>query len=200
VAVQRVCVYAGSSAGARPEYAAAARAIVELLADRGFGVVYGGGKVGLMGALADAALARGAEVIGVIPGHLEEREIAHEGLTELRVVGSMHERKAMMAELANAFIALPGGLGTLEELVEMLTWAQLELHSKPCGLLNVCGYYDPLIAFLDRAVAEGFLTTANRTLLTVSAEPAALLDELLAPPPEGRLGAEAKGAARSPAP
>lgn len=200
MAVQRVCVYAGSSAGARPEYAAAAQAIVELLADRGFGVVYGGGKVGLMGALADAALARGAEVIGVIPGHLEEREIAHGGLTELRVVGSMHERKAMMAELANAFIALPGGLGTLEELVEMLTWAQLELHSKPCGLLNVRGYYDPLIAFLDRAVAEGFLTAANRTLLTVSPEPAALLDELLAPPPEGRLGAEARGAARSPAP
>jgi uncharacterized protein (TIGR00730 family) len=146
-----------------------------MLGAAGLGVVYGGGKVGLMGVLADAAIAAEIEVIGVIPAHLEQREVAHRGLTDLRVVGSMHERKALMAELSGAFIALPGGIGTLEELIEMLTWAQLGLHEKPCGLLNVCGYYDHLIAFLDRAVEEGFLPPSGRATLKVAVEPAALL-------------------------
>jgi hypothetical protein len=153
-----------------------------LLADAGIGIVYGGGKVGLMGVLADAAIAAKTEVIGVIPSHLEQREIAHGGLTELRVVSSMHERKALMAELSGAFIALPGGIGTLEELIEMLTWAQLGLHDKPCGLLNVCGYYDDLIAFLDHAVEEGFLPTAGRETLKVAVEPAALLAAVTSQP------------------
>ncbi len=176
---RRVCVYAGSQSGGRPEYAAAAEAVARTLADREIGIVYGGGRVGLMGTLADAGMSAGAEVIGVIPRHLAERERAHRGLGELRVVGSMHERKAMMAELSGAFIALPGGIGTLEEIIEMLTWAQLGLHAKPCGLLNVLGYYDPLIAFLDGAVQEGFLAAASRTLLAVDSDPACLVDVLL---------------------
>jgi uncharacterized protein (TIGR00730 family) len=180
VAVHRICVYAGSQPGARPEYAAAAETLVGRLAERGLGVVYGGGKVGLMGTVAAAGLAAATEVIGVIPYQLEQRELAHRALSELRVVGSMHERKALMAELSDAFIALPGGIGTLEELIEMLTWAQLGLHAKPCGLLNVAGYYDPLIAFLDGAVREGFLSAANRRLLTVAADPDVLVSELLA--------------------
>ena len=179
MAAQRVCVYAGSQPGARPEYAEAAGRLVAGLAERGLGAVYGGGKVGIMGAVAEAALAHGVEIIGVIPRHLEEREVAHRGLTELQITGTMHERKAIMAELSDAFIALPGGLGTLEELIEMLTWAQLGLHSKPCGLLNVDGYYDALLAFLDHASAEGFITPANRGLLHVDTDPGALLDLLL---------------------
>jgi uncharacterized protein (TIGR00730 family) len=175
VADRRVCVYAGSQSGARADYAAAAQSLASQLAERGFGVVYGGGRVGLMGVLADTAIAIGGEVIGVIPRHLEEREVAHRGLSELRVVGSMHERKALMATLSEAFIALPGGIGTLEELIEMLTWAQLGLHQKPCGLLNVCGYYDPLIAFLDGAVREGFLPATNRERLIVDTDPEALV-------------------------
>lgn len=174
-----MCVYAGSQPGARPEYADAARAVAQALAERDIGIVYGGGKVGLMGTLADAGMRAGAEVIGVIPRHLAERERAHRGLGELRVVGSMHERKAMMAELSCAFIALPGGVGTLEEIIEMLTWAQLGLHAKPCGLLNVAGYYDPLIAFLDGAVTEGFLAAASRTLLAVERDAGALVELLL---------------------
>jgi hypothetical protein len=174
-------VYAGSQAGSRPAYAEAAVDVATRLIDRGYGIVYGGGKVGLMGVVADTALGLGGEVIGVIPRHLEEREIAHRGLTELRVVGSMHERKALMATLSDAFIALPGGIGTLEELIEMLTWAQLGLHAKPCGLLNVAGYYDHLVAFLDGAVREGFLPAANRErLLIVDTDPGALIDALLA--------------------
>jgi uncharacterized protein (TIGR00730 family) len=173
-------VYAGSQPGARQEYADAAVAVATALAERGLGIVYGGGKVGLMGALADAGLRAGAEVIGVIPRHLEEREVAHGGLSELRVVGTMHERKALMAELSGAFLALPGGIGTLEEIIEMLTWAQLGLHAKPCALLSVAGYYDPLVAFLDRAVEEEFLAAASRTLLAVDSDPASLLAALLA--------------------
>jgi uncharacterized protein (TIGR00730 family) len=175
VTERRVCVYAGSQSGSRPEYAAAAQALATQLSAAGFGIVYGGGKVGLMGVLADTAIGLGATVIGVIPRHLEQREVAHRGLTELRVVGSMHERKALMASLSEAFIALPGGIGTLEELIEMLTWAQLGLHQKPCGLLNVCGYYNPLITFLDGAVREGFLPAANRGRLLVDTDPEALL-------------------------
>jgi uncharacterized protein (TIGR00730 family) len=176
--LRRVCVYAGSRPGLRPEYARAAADLGGLLARRGIELVYGGGGVGLMGALADAAVAAGGRVIGVIPGHLAEREAAHRSLSELRVVATMHERKLAMSELSECFIALPGGTGTLEELVEMLTWAQLGLHRKPCGLLNVAGYYEPLIAFLDQAVGEGFLAAEDRAWLAVAASPQALLDEL----------------------
>jgi uncharacterized protein (TIGR00730 family) len=172
----RICVYAGSNPGANPAYAEAARELATLLAQRGTGVVYGGAKVGLMGIVADTALAAGGEVIGVIPGDLVEREIAHQGLTELHVVGSMHERKALMAELSDAFIALPGGIGTLEELFEVYTWAQLGIHTKPLGLLDVAGYFQPLVAFLDHAVQQRFLRPEMRTLLAVSDE----LDDLLA--------------------
>jgi hypothetical protein len=179
MAIERVCVYAGSLPGVRPEYEAAAENLVRLLGARGIGVVYGGGKVGLMGAVARAGLEAGVEVIGIIPEHLVARELAHEGLGELRVVRSMHERKALMAEMAGAFVALPGGIGTLEETIEMMTWAQLGLHTKPLGLLNVAGYYDPLVAFLDGAVREGFLPAPNRGLLRVADEPAALLPMLL---------------------
>ncbi|MFZ0386944.1 MAG: TIGR00730 family Rossman fold protein [Solirubrobacteraceae bacterium] len=178
MASRRVCVYAGSTAGARPQYADAARALARVLCARRRGIVFGGSRAGLMGALADEALARGGEVIGVIPRYLVEREVAHQSLTDLHVVATMHERKALMAELADAFVALPGGIGTLEELVEMLTWAQLGLHAKPIGIVNVDGYYDGLLAFLQHAVGEGFLSPATRELLTVRSDPEALLDEL----------------------
>ncbi len=174
----RVCVYAGSSAGAHPQYADAARTLARVLCARRRGIVYGGGRIGLMGALADEALAHGGEVIGVIPRQLMEREVAHGSLTDLHVVATMHERKALMAELADAFVALPGGIGTLEELVEMLTWAQLGLHAKPVGIVNVDGYYDSLLAFLEHALNEGFLSPAHLELLAVAADPEALLDEL----------------------
>lgn len=150
----------------------------ELAARRGLGVVYGGGHVGLMGIAADGALAAGGEVIGVIPTALEARELAHGGLTELRVVGSMHERKALMAELADAFVALPGGYGTLEEFCEVLTWAQLGLHRKPCGLLNVAGYYDALLDFFDRTVREQFVPPAHRSIVLEDDDPERLLDRL----------------------
>jgi uncharacterized protein (TIGR00730 family) len=146
------------------------------LARRGIGLVYGGGSVGLMGAVADATLAAGGEVVGVIPRALQLRELAHPGLTTLHVVGSMHERKARMAELAHGFVALPGGMGTLEELAEILTWAQLGLHARPVGLLDVAGYYEPLVGFFDRAVREGFIRPDHRRLLAVASEPDALLD------------------------
>jgi uncharacterized protein (TIGR00730 family) len=178
--MDRVCVFCGSSAGASPVYLEAARAAGRTLARRGIGLVYGGGSVGLMGAIADAALAAGGEVIGVIPRALKRRELAHARLTTLHVVGSMHERKAKMAELAHAFVALPGGMGTLEELTEILTWGQLGLHTRPCGLLDVAGYYDPLIAFFDRAVSEGFLRPEHRRRLLVADDPEALLDRLAA--------------------
>ncbi|MGH2968132.1 MAG: TIGR00730 family Rossman fold protein [Solirubrobacteraceae bacterium] len=174
--MQRICVYAGSNSGRDPAYAAAAADLAELLAERGIGVVYGGGKVGLMGVVADAALAAGAAVIGVMPQDLIDREIGHGGLTELRVVGSMHERKALMAELADGFIALPGGAGTLEELIEIYTWSQLGLHRKPMGVLNVNGYYDGLAGLLDHAVREGFLREAHRAALHVAGDPAELLE------------------------
>ena len=172
----RICVYAGSNPGANPAYAEAAAELARLRAGRGIGVVYGGGTVGLMWILADAALAAGGEVIGVIPQDLMDREIGHEGLTDLHVVGSMHERKALMAELSDAFVALPGGAGTLEELIEVYTWSQLGLHGKPMGVLNVAGYYDGLAALLDHAVQEGFLREQHRSALHAAATPAELLE------------------------
>jgi uncharacterized protein (TIGR00730 family) len=172
----RICVYAGSNPGAKDTYAEAAAGLARLLAQRGIGVVYGGGKVGLMGILADAALEAGGEVIGVIPRDLVDREIGHGGLTDLRIVGSMHERKALMAELSDGFVALPGGIGTLEELIEVYTWSQLGLHDKPMGVLNVDGYYDALAALLDHAVQEGFLRPRQREAMHTAASPAELLD------------------------
>lgn len=165
--MQSVCVFCGSSPGAHPAYAEAAKELGQLLAARGVRLVYGGGHVGLMGALADAALAAGGTVIGVIPQSLADKELAHLGLTELRVVGSMHERKALMAELAEAFVALPGGIGTLEEFFEVWTWGQLGFHAKPCGLLNVGGFFDPLLAFLDGLVAQRFLRSEHRAMVEV---------------------------------
>jgi uncharacterized protein (TIGR00730 family) len=177
-ALRRVCVFCGSSPGARPAYAEATAELARVLAADGVGVVYGGGAVGLMGVLADAALAEGAEVIGVIPQALVDREIGHPGLTELRVVGSMHERKALMAELSDAFVALPGGLGTLEELFEVYTWSQLGLHRKPCGLVDVEGYYAGITRFLEHAVAERFLLEQHRALLVVEPDPRRLIERL----------------------
>jgi len=186
--VRRICVYAGSNPGTDPTYAAAARELAELLAERGIALVYGGGRVGLMGVLADTALAVGGEVIGVMPQALIDREIGHAGLTELKVVSSMHERKALMAELSDAFVAVPGGIGTLEELIEVYTWSQLGIHDKACGVLNVAGYYDHLAAFLDHAVEAGFLRPEHRAVLSVAATPGELLDRLAAyePPVVGK--------------
>jgi uncharacterized protein (TIGR00730 family) len=178
--VQRVCVFCGSSPGARPAYAEATAETARLLVDQGIGVVYGGGHVGLMGVLADTAMAAGGEVIGVIPQALVDREIGHTAITQLRVVESMHERKALMTELSDAFLALPGGAGTLEELFEVYTWAQLGLHSKPCALLDVEDYYSGLAAFLDHAVEERFLREEHRAALMVEREPARLLERLRA--------------------
>jgi uncharacterized protein (TIGR00730 family) len=176
--MKRVCVYCGSSPGNRPDYADLARELGRTLAARGLGLVYGGGHVGLMGTLADAVLAAGGEVTGIIPQRLVDAEVAHHGLTSLEIVGSMHERKARMAELADAFIALPGGFGTLDELFEILTWAQLGLHGKPCGLIDFDGYYAPLVTWADSAVRAGFVRSAHRKLLMVDTDIARLLDRL----------------------
>lgn len=165
--MQQVCVFAGSSPGFRLEYRDAARSLARALLSRGLGLVYGGGAVGLMGVLADTLLDGGGRVTGVIPRPLVDREVAHSSLSELRIVASMHERKAEMARLADAFVALPGGLGTLEELFEIWTWAQLGIHRKPCGVLNVEGYYDRLLAFLDHSVDEDFLKAKHRGMLVV---------------------------------
>lgn len=175
--MRRVCVFCGSNSGARPEYLKVARDTGIALVEKGLGLVYGGASLGLMGQLANAVLARGGEVIGVIPESLVAREIAHPRLTELSVVKSMHERKMLMSDLADAFIALPGGYGTLEEFCEILTWAQLGLHRKPCGVLNVCGYYDHLLNFLDHAVKEEFLRHVNRELVLEAEDPRVLLDK-----------------------
>ena len=164
-AIRSICVFCGASSGRDPRYAAAAAVTGETIARRGIRLVYGGGRLGLMGAVADAALAAGGEVVGVIPRGLVDRELAHPGLTELRIVDTLHERKASMAELADAFVALPGGLGTLEELAEVLSWAQLDLHAKPIGLLDVGGYFAALDAFLDHAVGEGFIAERHRRAL-----------------------------------
>ena len=172
----RIGVFCGSSEGNQPAFRQAAVNLARALARRGFGLVYGGARVGLMGVLADAMLEQHGEVIGVIPQALLDREIAHAGLSDLRVVGSMHERKALMVELADGFIALPGGYGTLEEFCEVLTWAQLGLHRKPCGLLDVVAYFDPLLKLFDDAVLAGFLRPENRALVITAADPEALLD------------------------
>lgn len=174
--MQRVCIFCGSHTGSRPVYIAAAHEMGVALAQRGIDLVYGGGHVGLMGILADTVLKHGGRVIGIMPQHLFDKEIAHNGLTELRVVGSMHERKALMATLADAFIALPGGYGTFEEFCEILTWGQLGLHHKPCGLLNVKGFYDPLLALFDHAVSEGFVREIYRTMVLVDTDPTQLLN------------------------
>ncbi|MEA2364684.1 MAG: hypothetical protein QOI32_196 [Thermoleophilaceae bacterium] len=171
-------MFCGASPGARPAYRDATDELARLLVADGVGVVYGGGGVGLMGALADAVLAQGGEITGVIPRSLVDREIAHRDVTDMRVVGSMHERKALMADLADAFVALPGGIGTLEELFEVYTWAQLGLHQKPCALLNVEGYYDGVVEFLSHAVAERFLRDETRELLMVESDAGTLLERL----------------------
>lgn len=176
--MRRICVFCGSSDGRDPALRETARSFGALLARRGLGLVYGGGAAGLMGAVADAALAAGGEVIGVIPHGLERRELGHRGLTELRVVESMHERKAVMAALSDAFVALPGGMGTLEELAEAATWSQLGIHAKPVGLLDVAGYWGPLVSFFDHAAALGFIRPEHRAIVVVDRGPAALLDRL----------------------
>lgn len=174
----RIAVYCGSSLGNDPVHADAARELGAMLAEAGIGLVYGGGNVGLMGVLADATLARGGEVIGVIPQALVDREVAHKGCSELHVTADMHERKALMAEKADAFVALPGGIGTMEELFEVWTWGQLGWHPKPCAIVNVAGYYDALVDFLDSAVRSGFLTQDHRSMLIEVDAVADLLDRL----------------------
>jgi uncharacterized protein (TIGR00730 family) len=180
--LRRVCVFCGSRTGVRPEHRAAAEEVAIQLAERGVGIVFGGGCVGLMGIVADTALAHGAHVIGVIPSAMVTREIAHGGLPDLRIVASMHERKALMASLSDAFIALPGGFGTFEEFCEVVTWTQLGLHRKPCGLLNVGGYYDPLVGLFDRAVADGFISPEYRQIVVADSDPEALIERLVKRP------------------
>jgi hypothetical protein len=178
--LRAICIFCGSSRGSHPAYVEAATDMGRTLAERGLRLVYGGGRVGLMGILADAALSAGGEVFGVIPENLMAREVDHQGLTRLEVVGSMHERKARMAELSDAFIALPGGAGTLEEVAEVWTWSQLGLHQKPIGFLSVAGYFDHLFAFVDHAVAEAFIKPAHANLLLRSKRPGHLIDLLAA--------------------
>jgi len=176
--MKRICVFCGSSQGNRPEYRAAAEEMAAELVRRNIGLVYGGGNVGLMGIIADAVLKAGGEAQGVIPEHLMAREVGHKGLTKLHVVGSMHERKALMADLSDAFVALPGGFGTLEEFCEVVTWTQLGLHAKPCGILNVLGFYSPLLRMLDHAVEERFLKPENRALVLAGESATDLLQTL----------------------
>lgn len=175
----RICVFSGSSSGALPGYHEAATELGRLVARRGIGLVYGGASVGLMGAVANAALVAGGSVMGVITQHLFEREVAHEGLPDLRVVASMHERKAVMADLSDAFIALPGGIGTLEEIFEVWTWTQLGTHAKPCAILNVAGFYDKLLDFLDHVADHAFLKPVHRDMLLASHDPAELIDMIM---------------------
>jgi hypothetical protein len=176
VELKAICVYCGSSEGRNPDYAQAAERLGHLLAERGITLVYGGANVGLMRVLADAAMAGGGRAVGVMPKALVEKEKAHRNLNQLHVVASMHERKALMVELADGFIALPGGAGTMDELFEVWTWAQLGFHRKPCGLLNVASYYDPLAAFLDHSVTEGFVKDLHRDMLVMADTPEAMLD------------------------
>ena len=193
--MNRTCVYCGSSPGKPPAYREAADALAQRLAQQGIGLVYGGGSVGIMGSIADAMVAAGAEVIGVIPRALDEKEVSHAGVSELVVVDSMHERKALMAELSDGFIALPGGLGTIEELFEVLTWTQLGFHHKPCGLLNVQGYFDQLVAFLDHTVEQAFVKPVHRDILLVEENADSLLRRMAAfqpPADEKWIGREGK--------
>lgn len=176
----RLCVFCGTNPGSRPEYGAAARTLGKLLAERDIELVYGGASVGIMGELADAVHENGGHVTGIIPQQLMKKEAAHTGIPDLIVVASMHQRKSQMADMADGFMALPGGIGTLEGFLEILTWGQLGIHGKPCGLLNVASFFDPLIEFLDRAVQEGFLTAEHREMILIDPEPAALLDQLQA--------------------
>jgi uncharacterized protein (TIGR00730 family) len=175
--MKKICVFCGSSPGARPEYVQAARQLGVILAQRKIGLVFGGGRVGMMGQLAQGALENGGEVIGVIPKELYKKNVAFTGLSDLRVVESMHERKALMVELSDGFMALPGGLGTLEEIFEILTWAQLGIHHKPCGLLNVAGYFTPLLAFLDHIVEQGFIDAPHRAMILSADDPEELLQQ-----------------------
>lgn len=176
--MKRICVFCGSSPGVRPEYADAARAMGRALAERGIGLVYGGGRVGLMGIVADTVMQGGGQAIGVIPEALMRREVGHTSLTELHVVASMHERKQMMADLSDGFIALPGGYGTFEEFCEVITWSQLGIHPKPCGLLNAVGYYDAMLAMFDHGVAEGFIRPRHRALVLTEADPGRLIERM----------------------
>jgi len=178
---RRVCVYAGAASGARPEYTAAAIELGTSLARRGLGLVYGGASVGLMGACADAAMAAGGEVIGILPKNLQAREVGHHHITDLRIVDTLHERKAVMTELSSAFVALPGGIGTLDELFETATWNYLGIHQKPYGLLDAEGYWQPLLAALDHLTREGFLQPATRARFFVNARVEGLLDALVGP-------------------
>ena len=180
--LRRICVFCGSSTGDNPQYAHAAVQLGREMARRGIGLVFGGGGVGLMGVIANAVLEAGGHAIGVIPHALVARELAHRALPDLRVVNSMHDRKATMAALADAFVAMPGGFGTFEEFCEVITWTQLGVHRKSCGLLNVRGFYDPLIEQFDRGVAEGFIKRGNREIVVAHADPGALLDALAIPP------------------
>lgn len=185
----RYCIFSGSSWGVRDEYSRTAEALGRLLVEAGIGLVYGGASVGLMGTVADAVLRQGGEVIGVIPQSLVDKEVAHKGLQDLRITASMHERKALMADLSDGFIALPGGIGTLEEMFEVWTWAQLGHHNKPCGLLNVEGFYDGLRSFLDSVSREGFLKDVHRKMLLSESDPTALLAAMrtyVAPPVGGK--------------
>lgn len=182
--MRRICVFSGSNPGIRPEYQQAARTLAQAIVTRGLGLVYGGASVGLMGVMADTVLAGGGEIIGVIPRGLFRQEIAHKGLTQLHEVASMHERKALMADLADGFIALPGGFGTFDELFEIITWAQLGLHSKPIGLLNVADYFAPLLALVVHASTEGFIPAAHQTLLMLEENPVNLLDRFAAYTPQ----------------
>ena len=184
--INRICVFCGTNAGSRPEYGAAARELGRLLAEEGIELVYGGASVGIMGELADSVQEHGGHVTGIIPQQLMEKEAAHTGIGNLIVVASMHQRKSQMADMSDGFIALPGGIGTLEGFFEILTWGQLGIHAKPSGILNVAGYFDELSRFLDHAVQEGFLTDVHRDAIVLESEPARLLERLRAySPPEG---------------
>jgi uncharacterized protein (TIGR00730 family) len=176
--MKNITVFCGSNSGFRVEYAEAAKSLARCLAERNIRLIYGGGNVGLMGIIADEVMRLGGEVVGIIPDALDKKEVGHRGITELRVVGSMHERKALMAELTDGFIAMPGGIGTFEEFFEVLTWAQLGFHEKPCGILNVAGYYDGLLALCDNAVGEGFLKDAHRRLILDESDSVLLLEKM----------------------
>ncbi len=176
--LKHLCVFCGSSSGTRPQYAQAARRLGRVFLSEGIGLVYGGASVGVMGQIADTVLAGGGKVIGVIPRGLAHKEVAHAGLTDLRIVDSMHERKALMAELVDGFIALPGGLGTFEEFFEVLTWCQLGIHRKPCALLNTEGYYDKLVGLIDHAIDEGFVRSEHRSMVVVDHDPQTLIEKM----------------------